>query len=191
MQFITLAIFIAVWIAVVIGYRKRGIKGIRPQVFGFLTGLATLLLIGASAGIIGATKVPGRIASTAPAAAPRATPDDDFVSARAITLFTEYDENEVAADRKYKGKEVVLTGPIQSIERDAFRNIVVHLQTPNQFMSVLATLQDKYESEAARMKKGDIVSLDCIGAGRVMGSPVLKNCRPLAASPTSEKKKKI
>lgn len=46
-------------------------------------------------------------------------------------------------------------------------------------MSVSATLQDKYESEAARMKKSEILGFSCIGAGRVIGSPILKDCRPL------------
>jgi hypothetical protein len=56
-----------------------------------------------------------------------------------------YDDNEVSADQKYKGKRLSVSGSVQSIDKDAFDNIVVKLRTSNEFMAVHASLEDKHE----------------------------------------------
>jgi hypothetical protein len=192
MGFVVLAAFVAGWIAVARAYGKRGIKGFRRQLLGFCGGFIALVVVAIVGSRFDTSK--NATASTAPApaaaAAPQAQPEKEFVSTSAREIFAEYEANEVAADQKYKGKEVVIVGIVQSIDKDGFNNIVVHLQTPNQFMSVSATLQDKYESEAARMNKGEVLGFSCTGAGRIIGSPVLKDCRPLPLESSKKKGKK-
>jgi hypothetical protein len=179
MGFVVLAAFVCGWFLVVRAYGSKGIRGFRPHLLGFCAGVVALFCAGAVGSLFdarapaGATAVP---VSTIPL---QAQPKHDFVSTSAREIFADYDANEVAADQKYKGKEVDIVGTVQSIDKDAFDNIVVHLQTPNRFMSVSAMLDSKYETEAARMSKADIVGFVCTGAGRVVGSPVLKSCRPL------------
>ena len=96
------------------------------------------------------------------------------VSAR--QLFDDYDANEVSADRKYKGAILSVTGTVQSIDKDFLDNVVVRLETTNQFMGVNAYLLESEIDSAGALKKGQSVSLTCKGEGRVAGSPVLREC---------------
>jgi putative nucleic acid binding protein len=92
------------------------------------------------------------------------------------TLWREYDANEVAADNKYKGKVLAVSGTVASIDKDFMDNIVVHLLSPNEFMNTSATMQKSEAGQAAALSKGQHVKVVCEGNGRVVGSPVLKDC---------------
>ncbi|WP_446901283.1 OB-fold protein [Burkholderia sp. YIM B11467] len=102
----------------------------------------------------------------------------ETVSVTASALFTAYDKNEVAADQKYKGKALSVGGTVQSIDKDAFDNIVVKLKTSNEFMPVHAYLSKEHEALAASLEKGRKVTWVCEGAGRLIGSPILRDCMP-------------
>ncbi|MBU9520250.1 OB-fold putative lipoprotein [Burkholderia multivorans] len=102
----------------------------------------------------------------------------ETVSVTAAALFDAYDKNEVAADQKYKGKALSVSGTIQSIDKDAFDNIVVKLRTSNEFMPVNAYLSKEHEAFAATLEKGKKVTWTCEGNGRLIGSPILRDCTP-------------
>lgn len=188
MWLVVLGAFVFGWMIVVQAYGKKGIKGFRPHLLGFCGGIVALVLAGAVVSKFEPNERPG--AGTTPLATPasQARPNKEFVSTSAREMFAEYEANEVAADRAFKGKEIDIVGTVQSIDKDAFNNIVVQLQTSNQFMPVSAVLQDRYESEAASMNKADIVEFVCIGAGRSVGRPVLKDCRPMQLELSGAKK---
>lgn len=97
----------------------------------------------------------------------------------ASQLFNEYQANEVAADQRYKGKWLLVSGTVQSIDKNAFNNIVVRLRTSNEFMGAMAHLDDAHEGLAASLNKGQKIQLECKGGGIVIGSPVLKECVPV------------
>ncbi|WP_433867486.1 OB-fold protein [Ralstonia wenshanensis] len=99
---------------------------------------------------------------------------------KADALFRAYDDNEVAADQKYKGKSLLVTGTVQSIDKDFTDSIVVKLASGNPFMAVHAYLDDQHAAMAASLKKGAKVAWVCTGAGRLVGSPVLHDCSPKA-----------
>ncbi|VWB23283.1 hypothetical protein BAR24066_00934 [Burkholderia arboris] len=120
----------------------------------------------------------GTDAPAAPAQAAQAQKPVETVSVTASALFTAYDKNEVSADQKYKGKALAVGGTVQSIDKDAFDNIVVKLKTSNQFMPVNAYLSKEHEALAASLEKGQKVSWVCEGAGRLIGSPILRDCFP-------------
>ncbi|MEK2606062.1 OB-fold protein [Burkholderia arboris] len=102
----------------------------------------------------------------------------ETVSVTASALFTACDKNEVSADQKYKGKALAVGGTVQSIDKDAFDNIVVKLKTSNQFMPVNAYLSKEHEALAASLEKGQKVSWVREGAGRLIGRPILRDCFP-------------
>lgn len=106
-------------------------------------------------------------AAQAPSAAMR-------VSAK--QLWDDYQANEVRADEQYKGKSLLVTGTVQSIDKDFMDNIVVVLATPNQFMGIHATLQDSQKAMASRLSKGHQITMVCNGQGMVVGDPVLEDC---------------
>jgi hypothetical protein len=154
-------------------------------------GTALLVL----AGVVGAFSKdpPASTATRAPAETPAAEPKrapadpvrapdpkpepvvEAAVSVTAVELFSAYDANEVAADAAYKGKTLKVTGKVAGIDKDFTDTVIVKLQTPNQFMDVMA--YGVPSATAASLRKGQSISLTCRGEGRVMGSPVLRQCR--------------
>ncbi|VWD08629.1 hypothetical protein BLA18112_04502 [Burkholderia lata] len=117
-------------------------------------------------------------ASATPSPAAQAQKPVETVSVSASALFTAYDKNEVSADQKYKGKALSVGGTVQSIDKDAFDNIVVKLKTSNEFMPVNAYMSKEHEALAASLEKGQKVAWVCEGAGRLIGSPILRDCTP-------------
>lgn len=104
-----------------------------------------------------------------PAAAPA-------VQVEARKLFDDYQSNEVAADELYKGKELLVRGKVESIDKDFMGDIIVRLQTSNQFMSAMASMEDSEKGRAARLAKGQSVAVRCTGRGIVIGTPSLGDC---------------
>jgi hypothetical protein len=101
---------------------------------------------------------------------------DGVYSIGAVRLWREYEENEVAADTRYKGERLRVTGTILSIERDYEGKPVINLFAGNALFPTVATLNKADIPAAARLKKGDEVVVRCIGAGREMRMPRLERC---------------
>lgn len=99
----------------------------------------------------------------------------------ASDLWKSYSANEVAADNKWKGQQLLVAGLLQSVEKDFTNKIVLGLRSPNQFMPTRAYLNDDELETAAGLKKGQRVLLTCTCDGRIVGSPVLKACAINAA----------
>jgi hypothetical protein len=94
----------------------------------------------------------------------------------ASQLFAAYHENEVAADEQFKGKALVVTGYLESINKDIFNNGYLVLHDANEFEGVHATLTDDTLKSAGNLSRGQRVTLLCTGEGMIIGSPVLKEC---------------
>lgn len=107
------------------------------------------------------------------------------ISVSAVDLHNEYSANEVAADDRYKGKKLQVSGMIHSIDKDAFDNIIVRLATNNQFQSAMATMEDNQKSAAAQLSKNQNVVVECKGGGLIIGSPVLRDCTLVSNTPAS------
>lgn len=88
----------------------------------------------------------------------------------------EYHQNEVAADNKFKGKTLMVSGIVQSIDKDFLDNAILRLRVKNMFMSVMAYVHNDELSFLAGLSKGQSVSLVCRGDGMVIGSVVLRDC---------------
>lgn len=95
----------------------------------------------------------------------------------AVTLWKAYDANEVAADNAYKGKKLKVTGKVQSIDKDFMGTVVLRLQSPNEFMATAASIEEEDAGKAATLRKGQQVAVICEGAGLLVGSPQLNECR--------------
>lgn len=114
-------------------------------------------------------------AKSAHHAAPVTSPDG-VLSVGAVRLWRDYDENEVAADARYKGKRLSVTGTLVSVERDYEGRPVLHLMGGNPIFMTMATLNKADLPAAAQLRKGDQVVVRCIGAGREMRMPQLERC---------------
>lgn len=97
----------------------------------------------------------------------------------AVSLWKDYNANEVRADDKYKGRSLIISGKVQSIDKDFLDNLVVRLRSPNQFMATHANFAAEERDKVAQLAKGDSVLLNCVVDGLLLGSPVLRNCKLL------------
>ena len=144
-------------------------------------GLAVLMiLVGVFAGKKPASEAASAAQPVADAAPAPVAPAPVAVAVTAGALYDAYDSNEVAADQKYKGKLLAISGTVQSIDKDVLDNIIVTLKTKNEFMAVRAYLNKEHEPLAASLGKGQKISWTCTGDGKMIGSPVIRDCSPKA-----------
>lgn len=104
----------------------------------------------------------------------QAAPAADAIKITARELFKAYDANEVAADSKFKGKPIEITGVVESISSDIADEPVVQLSGGEMFQMVHANGLDT--ATAAGLSKGQEITLACTGAGEVIGMPSLSDC---------------
>ena len=94
-------------------------------------------------------------------------------------LQSDYENNEVAGDQKYKGKALFISGVVRSINRGIGENYYISLQGGrNMFMEPHAKMADGYENYLANLQKGQTVHLVCLGNGMLIGSAMLNECVP-------------
>jgi hypothetical protein len=121
------------------------------------------------------TMAPSPKQKSAQYAEPVKSPDGVYTIG-AVRLWREYDENEVAADVRYKGQRLRVMGTVVSIERDYEDRPVLHLFGGNAIFPTMATLNKADIPAVTQLKKGDQVVVRCIGAGRQMRMPQLERC---------------
>lgn len=80
-------------------------------------------------------------------------------------LYEEYKANEIAADQKYKGKILAVTGEIDSIGKDITDTIYITLKGDEYFGSVQCLFPKKSENKVAALSKGQYVTVrgKCLG----------------------------
>lgn len=95
----------------------------------------------------------------------------------AISILREYETNEVAADAKFRGKVVRVSGAIEDIDTSLTNAPVIELAGED--WHTLRCYFDRntpYLSMIAAMRKGQSVTLVCIG-GSVAVGPTMNDCR--------------
>lgn len=97
------------------------------------------------------------------------------VSVTAAQLYKEYEANEVAADGKYKGKIIAVSGVVSTIGKDLLDKMYVSLKTSHIIGSVQCFFAKSHQSELANLKKNTEVTLKCLGGGK-MGNVILRGC---------------
>jgi DNA-directed RNA polymerase subunit RPC12/RpoP len=108
--------------------------------------------------------------------------EEATVQVSAFDLARDYDANEVAADNKYKGRRIDITGQVQSINKDFKDEVWLGIAARNQFMPIHAS--GFSPSQVVELKKGDQITITCRGSGMVIGSPMLKDCVPHSGTQT-------
>jgi len=100
-----------------------------------------------------------------------------YTKVTADDLCSEYESNEIAADKKFKDKNLELTGIITSIDSDFSDDAVVHLKCGGEHSFESVSCSFLSTDEAATLKKGSKITLLGKSTGEVMGSPMVKNCK--------------
>ncbi|WP_162874453.1 OB-fold protein [Pseudomonas viridiflava] len=116
-----------------------------------------------------------QVAPAQPAA--KAAPAEPLKVYTASQVSSSYEENTVAADILFKGKQVKITGRIDDINTDYRGRPYLVLASKNQFMGPQFQF-DKSDLEVmAQLKKGQNVTVICTGKGDVIKTPMFEDCK--------------
>ncbi len=114
--------------------------------------------------------------SAAPTAQAKTESPAFTLSAKAIT--DEYKRNEVAADEKYKGKVVQISGTIGEIGKNAFDQMSVSVKADaDGFSDLMAAFDDEQKSQLLPLKTGQSIKLQGEVTGFILGSVALSGCK--------------
>ncbi len=92
----------------------------------------------------------------------------------ASTLFDEYQDNEVSADNKYKGKIILVDGTVQQVRKDFMDNMIVELTTSNQFMPINCYFENA--DVVASLSKGNNIKIIGKVDGITIGIVKIEDC---------------
>ena len=93
----------------------------------------------------------------------------------AATLLAAYEANEVAADEKFSGKLIEVTGVIDSISKDIMGDPYVTLGSGKDFAHVQAMFPADAAKQLAGLRKGQTLTVQCTCGGKVM-NVIGKDC---------------
>lgn len=96
----------------------------------------------------------------------------------ADALFDEYQKDKEAADRKYKGKVLTITGTVDTVKVGLSGNPYVTMKTSNLILRVQFLFKRKDESALSRLRKGDQATIRGRVSGRI-GNVLLEECEVL------------
>ncbi|WP_180036070.1 MULTISPECIES: hypothetical protein [unclassified Acinetobacter] len=103
------------------------------------------------------------------------------IQVSASELFQNYEANEVAADRNFKGQIIEITGSVKAIDSGMGDGANVQFNVGDEYglNSVTASGDESFDNFAASLSKGQTVTLRCVGGGEVIGQPFLRDCQAI------------
>ena len=97
----------------------------------------------------------------------------------ATELINAYKENEVKADKIYKGKIVEVNGIVDGIDSGISDEAIIRLSDGDEFSiyTVSCYIDDENQDKACELNKGENVTIIGKADGEVIGQPVIKDCK--------------
>jgi len=99
--------------------------------------------------------------------------EESIIKISAGDLYQEYKDNSVAADQKYDGKRVEVTGTIYDFGTELLGRPYITFG----FLETQAVFSKSCASQLAEFQKGQEIVVQCKVSGAPLGSPVLDNCQ--------------
>ncbi|MEK7995079.1 MAG: hypothetical protein AAB403_14835 [Planctomycetota bacterium] len=97
------------------------------------------------------------------------------VTIGATDLFADYKANEIAADQKYKGRVLQVTGTVDSIAKDITGTMYVTLKGDEFIGSIQCLFDDAHANQLAGLQRGMKVSVKGKCGGKIM-NVLLNGC---------------
>lgn len=98
-------------------------------------------------------------------------------------LLDDYKKDSSAADKKYKGKTISVTGKVEVSDKDKKGNWMIAFMRPGSTAPkdgmVICSFDKSQESRVSSVKKGDIVTLQGNVFGNILFSVIMQNCSKL------------
>lgn len=98
---------------------------------------------------------------------------EEAIKVSAEDLYQEYQDNSVAADQKYDGKQVEVTGSIYDFGTDIMDRPYITFG----FLETQAIFRKSYSSQLAELEKGQEITVQCKVSGAPLDYPILDNCQ--------------
>lgn len=100
------------------------------------------------------------------------------VTVTSIELAKAYKDNEVAADQKYKGKRIEISGKVTGVDNGTFDNEIIVKLTDGEydFSGPMCYMKPSEHDKVVNYTKGQQVTLIGTGNSATIGSPMLKDC---------------
>jgi hypothetical protein len=159
------------WVGLAVWFKASGKKKGKPAGFvkaylgSFILALVLVAFFAGMASGVNGDKSPSSRSSTS-AQAPSAT--EPVIRVSIAQILRDYKANEVAADEKYKGQVIEVTGVVGEIKKDITDSIYVTLGTTGdefEIPVVQAFFDDAWKGQASSLQKGQRLTI----RGRVNG----------------------
>lgn len=95
------------------------------------------------------------------------------IEIKAADYYKAYEENQVSADEKYKGKTLLISGKIENISNES-GDLTISLKGDGDFSWDVRCIMQK-GTDVSTLKKGDKITLKGDGAGSSI-TPEVENC---------------
>ena len=102
------------------------------------------------------------------------------IEVTAFELYDTYENNEVAANMRFKGKRLKVSGVISNIAAVIMDEPVLSFHAGKDVFNPPQATGFSREQVAA-LSKGQYVTVECTGDGEILGAPMLNNCVVLTA----------
>ncbi|MDQ8995166.1 hypothetical protein RFH54_04285 [Acinetobacter soli] len=144
------------------------------KIFKWLAIIVVVLII--LAVVFGKKETSEKSANTT-AASETAAPEPT-IEVTANELLKAYKNNEVAANQQYKGKKLLVSATIDSIQAGLGDEpyLVLKAGGDMEFLKPQAHLASSEQAKAATLSKGQKLKLLCTGNSEVAGAPMLADC---------------
>lgn len=103
------------------------------------------------------------------------TDSDGSIRISAKNLYKEYLENPVAADEKFKGKTLKVTGNVSSIDKGTDERICVLLETDELIGFIFCYFPDSESKDVAKISRGNYKTVKGKCTGKLVGV-MLEDC---------------
>jgi hypothetical protein len=108
---------------------------------------------------------------------------DNNLSVTVLQLIDDYKKDTTAADKKYKGKTITVTGSVEVSEKDKKGNWMIGFLRPGSTAPkdgmVVCSFDKSQETSVSKVKKGDAVRLQGRVMMNIIGNVVLEKCSKL------------
>lgn len=99
----------------------------------------------------------------------------EAISISAQQLYSEYKDNQIAADLKYENQILEVSGTVESIGKDILDDMYVALNTGDIIGSVQCMLEDSQLDKAVSLVEGQSIVVQGKNSGMLM-NVILRNC---------------
>lgn len=137
-------------------YKKRGAVVKTHPAIRLIAGLLAVLW---TVNIATSESTGSKSATRAGRPAGKASAADSALAVSPTVLVADYIENEIAADRRYKGKRLRLSGVIADIGRDILNNAYITFASADAIREVQVFFDEDLEGRVAGLRRGQSVTV--------------------------------